>query len=168
MRGRRGIPRPRSEAELNPYRARFAAMFGRLRRASGVRSYLAHSMTVTPQNLPEVADTVAAVPASGYSMMSFQPAARIGDDRRWSDDLDEATIDDVWKQIEAGVGDDVAWQAVQIGDPRCNRTAFGRPVDGAGTTSSIPVSRATSRLATGSTPTWVAWTSWAPRAGSWP
>ena len=130
MRGRRGIPRPRSEAELNPYRARFAAMFGPLRRAYGVRSYLAHSMTVTPQNLPEVADTVAAVPAMGYSMMSFQPAARVGDDRRWSDDLDEATIDDVWKQIEAGVGDEVAWQAVQIGDPRCNRTAFGLTVDG--------------------------------------
>ncbi len=29
MRGRRGIPRPRSEAELNPYRVAFAAMFER-------------------------------------------------------------------------------------------------------------------------------------------
>ena len=130
MRGRRGIPRPRSEAELNPYRARFAAMFGPLQRAYGVSSYLAHSMTVTPQNLPEIADTVAVVPAMGYSMMSFQPAARVGDDRRWTDDLDEATIDDVWEQIETGVGGEVAWQAVQIGDPRCNRTAFGLTLDG--------------------------------------
>lgn len=39
MRGRRGIPRPRSEAELNPHRAAFAAMFSRLRREHGVRSY---------------------------------------------------------------------------------------------------------------------------------
>ena len=31
MFGRRGIPRPPDEASLNPYRARFAAMFARLR-----------------------------------------------------------------------------------------------------------------------------------------
>jgi len=130
MRGRRGIPRPRSEAELNPYRAQFADMFRRLRRDYRVRSYLAHTMTITPQNLPEVAETVASVPPMGYSMMSFQPAARVGDDRRWSGDLDEVDIDDVWQQIEAGVGHEVAWEAVQFGDPRCNRTAFGLRVNG--------------------------------------
>jgi len=51
MFGRRGIPRPRDEAALNPYRARFAAMFARLRREHKVRSFLAHNMTVTPANL---------------------------------------------------------------------------------------------------------------------
>jgi hypothetical protein len=130
MRGRRGIPRPRSEAELNPYRARFADMFRRLRREHGVRSYLAHTMTVTPQNLAEVGEVVASVPSMGYSMMSFQPAARVGDDRRWRGDLDEVGIDDVWQQIEGGVRRRVAWEAVQFGDPRCNRTAFGLRVDG--------------------------------------
>ncbi len=130
MRGRTGIPRPRSEAELDPYRARFAAMFRRLRREHGVRSYLAHTMTVTPENLPAVARTVSSVPSMGFSMMSFQPAARVGDDRRWTSDLDEVGIDDVWRQIERGLGRRVAWEAVEFGDPRCNRTAFGLRVDG--------------------------------------
>lgn len=130
MRGRRGFPRPRSEAELNPARAAFAEMFRRLRREHGVRSYLAHNMTVTPQNLPEVADAVKAVSGMGYSMMSFQPAARVGDDRRWSDDLDEVGIDDVWQQIETGLGRKVPWQAVEFGDPRCNRTSHGVRVNG--------------------------------------
>ncbi len=130
MRGRRGIPRPRTEAELNPYRAAFAAMFGRLKRDHGVRSYLAHTMTVTTQNLDEVADLVAEVPAMGYSMMSFQPAARVGDDRRWKDGVDEVGMDDVWQQIEQGLGRDAPWRAVEFGHPRCNRTAFGLRVDG--------------------------------------
>jgi len=130
MRGRRGIPRPRSEAELNPYRAQFADMFRLLRSEHAVRSYLAHTMTVTPQNLAEIAATVASVPSMGYSMMSFQPAARVGDDRRWRGDLDEVDIDDVWRQIEGGIGHRVAWEAVQLGDSRCNRTAFGLRVNG--------------------------------------
>lgn len=48
MYGRRGIERPPDEKSLNPYRARFAAMFRRLRREHGVRFFLAHNMTVTP------------------------------------------------------------------------------------------------------------------------
>ncbi|MDX6397364.1 MAG: hypothetical protein QOJ43_772, partial [Gaiellaceae bacterium] len=48
MLGRRGIKRASSEAELNPYRERFCAMFERLERETGVKSYLAHNMTVTP------------------------------------------------------------------------------------------------------------------------
>lgn len=125
MRGRRGIPRPRSEAELNPYRAAFAAMFRRLRREHGVRSYLAHTMTVTTQNVDEIAELVATVPAMGYSMMSFQPAARVGDDRRWKEGVAEVGMDDVWQQVELGLGRPAPWQAVEFGDPRCNRTAFG-------------------------------------------
>ncbi len=125
MRGRRGIPRPRSEAELNPYRAAFASMFRRLKREHGVRSYLAHTMTVTTQNGDEIAELVATVPAMGYAMMSFQPAARVGDDRRWKEGVAEVGMDDVWHQIERGLGRTAPWRAVEFGDPRCNRTAFG-------------------------------------------
>src|SRR6516164_9029561 len=57
--GRRGIPRPADEASLNSYRERFAAMFARLRREHKVRYFLAHSMTVTPGNLDQVAGVVA-------------------------------------------------------------------------------------------------------------
>ncbi len=129
MRGRSGIPRPRSEAELNPFRARFVEMFRQLRREHGVRFYLAHNMTVTPANLAEVGETAAEVSRMGYSMLSFQPAAHVGDERRWREDYREVGIDDVWDELEAGLGQRVAWQALQFGDRRCNRTAFGFRVD---------------------------------------
>jgi hypothetical protein len=31
----------------------------------------------------------------------------------------------VWRQVEAGAGARLHWNAFQIGDPRCNRTAYG-------------------------------------------
>ncbi|MGA9871696.1 MAG: radical SAM domain-containing protein [Rhodococcus sp. (in: high G+C Gram-positive bacteria)] len=126
MRGRRGIPRPRSEAELHPYRRRFAEMFARLEREHGVSSYLAHNMTVTPDNIDDVAEVAATVVAmDGYSMLSFQPAAFVGDDRRWRGDYREIDIDTVWVNIEHGMGQEISHDAIQFGDPRCNRTALG-------------------------------------------
>jgi hypothetical protein len=130
MRGRRGIPRPRDEAELNPYRQRFAAMFTRLRRELGGRSYLAHNMTVTPANLDQVAGVVAAVLPMGYQMMSFQPAAFLGDDRRWKEGFRAVDVDSVWAEVERGAGARLPYAGVQFGDPRCNRTAFGVLVSG--------------------------------------
>ncbi len=125
MRGRRGIPRPRSESELNKYRAAFVQMFVRLRREHGVTSYLAHNMTVTPSNLDQVAQVVRDTVPMGYSMLSFQPAAFVGDDRRWREGFREVTADAVWAEIEAGAGARLPHAAVQMGDPRCNRTAYG-------------------------------------------
>ncbi len=64
-------------------------------------------------------------------MLSFQPAAHVGDERRWTGgDYRTVGIDDVWERLEAGLGQRVAWQALQFGDPRCNRSAFGVRVDG--------------------------------------
>ena len=54
MRGRRGAVRPRNEAELDPFRERFADMFIALTRDHGVSSYIAHNMTVTPANVDQV------------------------------------------------------------------------------------------------------------------
>lgn len=125
MRGRRGIPRPRAESELTEYRRRFAAMFARLRAEYGVRSYLAHNMTVTPENIDDVADVVTSVAGMGYSMMSFQPAAFIGDTRRWRGEYRDVDIDAVWTAIEQGMGQQVAHDAIEFGDTRCNRTALG-------------------------------------------
>ncbi len=131
MRGRRGVVRPRSEAELHPFRREFVARFAELRRRTGVRSYLAHNMTVTRGNLAEVAEVVRAVRTMGFALMSFQPAARIGDERRWPRDEAGAGgaggvgMDELWEEIESGMGQRLAWQPLQVGDPRCNRTAFG-------------------------------------------
>lgn len=125
MRGRRGMPRPRVERELDEHRAAFASMFERVKQQTGLRYFLAHNMTVTRANRDQVAGVVAAVRHMGYSMMSFQPAARVGDPRRWGVDEQSVSIDEVWEQVETGMGQSVAWQALQFGDPRCNRSAFG-------------------------------------------
>lgn len=130
MRGRRGAVRPRSEAELNPFREKFAQMFIDLKAQTGVQSYLAHNMTVTPTNLDEVEQVTRDVLRMPYDMMSFQPAAFIGDDRRWKENFEEVTIDAVWDRIEAGAGQKLPHKAVQFGDPRCNRHIVGVMVDG--------------------------------------
>jgi hypothetical protein len=125
MFGRRGMERPPDERSLNPYRARFTAMFARLRREHGVRSFLAHNMTVTPANLGEVAGVIRDCHAMGYGMFSFQPAAFLGDERRWHEDYRDATPDAVWAEIERGVGTRLDYRVFENGDVRCNRTAYG-------------------------------------------
>ena len=130
MRGRRGAVRPHTEAELNPFREKFAQMFVDLKQQHGVHSYLAHNMTVTPSNLEQVAQTTRDVLGMPFDMMSFQPAAYIGDDRRWREDFGAVSIDAVWNRIEEGAGQSLPWQATQFGDPRCNRSTVGLRVDG--------------------------------------
>jgi hypothetical protein len=125
MYGRRGIPRPPDEAALNPYRQRFTEMFERLRREHRVRYFLAHSMTVTPANLGQVADMVRDCRSMGYGMFSFQPAAFIGDERRWHEDYRDVTGEQVWAQIERGVGTTLDYRLFEHGDVRCNRVAYG-------------------------------------------
>ncbi|MDN5750248.1 MAG: hypothetical protein L0H64_17335, partial [Pseudonocardia sp.] len=125
MFGRRGIPRPPDEASLHPYRRRFVALFERLRREQGVRAFLAHNMTVTPANVAEVAEVARAVAGMGYSMLSFQPAAHVGDERRWHEDFRAVTDDEVWERIERGVGARLDPHLFENGDLRCNRTAYG-------------------------------------------
>lgn len=125
MLGRRGIDRPRNEADLDDHRRRFVAMFERLRAERGVRFDLAHNMTVTPRNLGEVAPVVRSCLGMRFGMLSFQPAAFVGNPRRWKEDFSEVTIDDVWREIERGVGTRLPWEHLQMGDPRCNRSAYG-------------------------------------------
>ncbi len=125
MSGRRGIRRPTSEADLDPYRRAFCDMFRRLRTEHGVRSYLAHNMTVTPSNVDEIPGVVAAARSMGFAMLSFQPAAHIGDERRWKEDYRALEPDSVWGRIEEGARARLPHTVLQVGDDRCNRTAWG-------------------------------------------
>lgn len=125
MLGRRGMPRPRREAELDEHRRRFVAMFERLRSEHGVRFDLAHNMTVTPKNLDQVWSVVRTGMGLRFGMMSFQPAAYVGNSRRWREDFSRVGIDRVWREIERGAGTRLPWRHLQVGDPRCNRTAYG-------------------------------------------
>ena len=125
MLGRRGITRPCSEAELHPYRQRFVEHFERLRREHGVRFDLAHNMTVTPRNLDQVAEVVRTCAQMKFGMLSFQPAAYVGNPTRWREDFHAVSVDAVWREIERGIGARVPWQHLQMGDPRCNRSCHG-------------------------------------------
>ncbi len=125
MVGRREIPRPPDEASLDPFRARFIAQLARLRRRHGVRTFAAHNMTVTPANLDQVPGVVRSAGSMGYRMLSFQPAAFLGDERRWHEDFRDASGDDVWARIEQGAGASIDFRVLEHGDVRCNRTAYG-------------------------------------------
>ncbi len=125
MFGRRGIPRPPDEQSLNLYRAAFVERFTRLRREHGVSSFLAHNMTVTASNLDQIADVVRDCGCMGFGLFSFQPAAFVGDERRWRKGDAHVTSDEVWRQIEAGAGVRLPYRAFVHGDMRCNRTTYG-------------------------------------------
>ncbi len=125
MFGRRGIERPVDEASLNPYRRQFAEMFVRLKREHRVRHFLAHNMTVTPRNIDQVAEVIRTCHGYGFGMFSFQPAAFVGDERRWHDNYAATSGDEVWAQIEKGAGSRLPYRAIQVGDLRCNRTVYG-------------------------------------------
>jgi hypothetical protein len=125
MFGRRGIRRARTEAELHPHRQAFCEMFQRLEREHGVTHYLAHNMTVTPRNIGQVVAVIRDCRDMGFRMFSFQPAAFVGDSARWKDEYRAFTSGELWAEIEAGAGGRLHHRALQIGDPRCNRTAYG-------------------------------------------
>lgn len=125
MRGRRGLRIPTSEAELNSYRQAFCDLFKRLRKEYGVRYFLAHNMTVIPSNVDEIPQVIRDCHAMGFNMMSFQPAAFVGNSRRWKEDYTRLEANLVWDQIEAGAGTRLPYQVFQTGDERCNRSAFG-------------------------------------------
>ena len=125
MYGRKGIKAPRDEASLNPYRAAFCEMFERLESEHGVTHYLAHNMTVTPGNIDQVPGVIRDCRDMGFRMFSFQPAAFIGNTNRWKHSYREFSTDEVWRQVEEGAGARLHFNAFQIGDVRCNRTAYG-------------------------------------------
>jgi hypothetical protein len=125
MLGRRHLRRPRREADLHPFRRRFCELFRRLEREHGITHYLAHNMTVTPRNLGEVAEVVRECHSMGFRMFSFQPAARVGNRNRWKEDYRALRPEAVWAEVERGAGARLPHEVFQVGDARCNRTAYG-------------------------------------------
>jgi hypothetical protein len=100
-------------------------MFERLHRDHGITVYLAHNMTVTPGNLDQVPGVIARNRRLGYRMFSFQPAAYVGREDRWQPGYRGFDDDDVWARIEHGAGTRLPYQALQVGDLRCNRVTWG-------------------------------------------
>ncbi len=125
MYGRSGIKRVEREEQLHPHRKAFCDMFARLEAEHGVTSYLAHNMTITPRNLDQVPEVLRECRDYGFRMFSFQPAAFVGNQARWKDAYRAFSTDALWERIEDGAGGKLHDEAVQIGDRRCNRTAYG-------------------------------------------
>lgn len=139
MFGRRGAPRQPDEAAPHLYRAEFIARFQRLRRRHGVRNFLAHSLTVTPANLGEVADVARTVSRMGFGLLASQPAAWVGDEQQHRGSVDPDTV---WAEIGRGIGARLDHRLFENGDVRCNRVRRCRPGT-AGSRCSTATTRAT-------------------------
>ncbi|HET9058597.1 MAG TPA: hypothetical protein VFN61_01650 [Acidimicrobiales bacterium] len=125
MIGRKGARRPERESDLHAHRQAFCDMFARLHDEYGIRSYLAHNMTITPGNVEQIPEVVQACRHMGFKMFSFQPAAHVGNESRWKHDYRSLEPDAVWSLIEEGAGARLPWEVLQVGDSRCNRTSWG-------------------------------------------
>ena len=132
QRGRRGAAYKSAsrEAELMPLRAEFAEMVRAARRATGLVLRVATTVTVTPQNLGDVAAIVRWIQenADVYRMIGFMPVADVG---RTEAGLGRVDIDTLWREIarglrvEAGQADRLDENQWWMGHPGCSRFVIG-------------------------------------------
>ena len=80
QRGRDGYKAPKSELELMPLRDEFAAMVRQARKSTGKPLRAAMTLTVTQDNLPQIADVVRWLIRNrdAFGLVSFQPLAQVG------------------------------------------------------------------------------------------
>ncbi len=120
----------RTEVELNPLRAEFAAMIRAAERTTGRRLRAATTMTVTRDNLDGVADVVRWLTqhTDAFRLISFQPIAQVG---RTEDGLGGGVeVEALWDRVADGLG--IAGGAartqrmgVWFGHADCNRMVNG-------------------------------------------
>ncbi len=122
QRGRDGYRSPRSEVELMPLRDEFAALIHAARRRTRRRLRAAMTLTVTGDNLAQVADVVRWTVRNrdAFSLLSFQPLALVGRTRKH---LQGVTPADLWRQIGEGTRDfDLQLRSAEpmhFGHPEC-------------------------------------------------
>lgn len=124
QRGRDGYRAPASELELMPLRDEFAEMIRTARRRTGLRLRAATTLTVTADNLPQVADVVGWLIANrdAFSLISFQPMAHVG---RTCKHLEGVTPAALWREIARATrphGADFSdAEPMHFGHPDCTR-----------------------------------------------
>ncbi|MBI2212472.1 MAG: radical SAM protein [Acidobacteria bacterium] len=98
QRGRIGYRSPKSEIELMPLRDEFAQMIRDVRRRTGTRLRAATTLTITRQNVPNVADIVRWLVRNrdAFGLVSFQPAAQVGRTRKT---IEGVTPDELWREV---------------------------------------------------------------------
>ncbi len=70
---------------------------------------------MTPANLEQVAHVVSSA-GMGFGMLSFQPAAFVGDEQRWYEAFRDTSGDAVWAEIERGAGTRLDHHRLEHGD----------------------------------------------------
>ncbi|MFT5180892.1 MAG: MoaA/NifB/PqqE/SkfB family radical SAM enzyme [Alphaproteobacteria bacterium] len=118
------------EAELMPLRAEFAEMVRRARQTTGRALRVATTVTVTPQNVGEVADIVAWIQANAdvFRMVGFMPVADVG---RTEAGIGRVDVDALWREIARGLNvepensDRLADNQWWMGHPGCSRFVIG-------------------------------------------
>lgn len=120
QRGRDGYRVPRSERELTPLRDEFAEMLRAAKRATGRRIRAATTMTVTDENLPDVAGVVrwTIENRDAFSLISFQPLAQVGRTRK---NLAGVTPRELWSEVAKAVRE----YGVEL--PEATPMHFGHP-----------------------------------------
>ena len=95
---------PRSELELMPLRDEFAAMIREARRRTGRTLRAAMTLTVTRDNLPQIADVVRWLVRNrdAFSLVSFQPLAQVGRTRKSQQGV---TAEELWREAGRGTAD---------------------------------------------------------------
>ena len=124
QRGRDGFRAPASELELMPLRDEFAELIRAARKATKRRLRAATTMTITQQNLPQVADVVrwTARNRDAFGLISFQPLAQVGRTRKH---LQGVTPQQLWTEIGKATRDfglelrDA--EPMHFGHPDCTR-----------------------------------------------
>lgn len=124
QRGRVGYHAPKSELELMPLREEFAAMVREARRWTGRPLRAATTLTVTSDNLPQIADVVRWLIRNrdAFSLVSFQPLAQVGRTRKKLSGVDAASL---WREIGKATADfglDLPGaEPMHFGHPECTR-----------------------------------------------
>lgn len=123
QRGRRDWRPGLSEADFHPVRERYAQLIRDVRRQTGRKLHAAHTVTVTEQNVDDIAEVVRWVSgnADAFRMVSFQPAAEVG--RTQDSRIPDLGLDDIWRRICDGLGQELNRHAWYFGHPECHIVA---------------------------------------------
>ncbi|HXO21923.1 MAG TPA: radical SAM protein [Thermoanaerobaculia bacterium] len=124
QRGRVGYRAPRSELELQPLREEFASMIRAARKTTELPLRAAQSLTVTGDNLPQIADVVrwSVRNRDAFRLISFQPLAQVGRTRKG---MAGVSADELWQEIGRATADfglELRGAApLHAGHPDCSR-----------------------------------------------
>ena len=122
QRGRKGMGKPLSEAQLHPVRDRIAELLSACRRRTGVKLKAATTLTVNRQNLAEMGSVLTwfLENLDSLRILSCQPQALTG--RTRSDNGVSAA--EVWHEFEKTLGTAINPHAFSFGHHACNRIAL--------------------------------------------